>query len=121
MYKKSSKQKLRIITAKGLLSVEQLWDLTLQELDECAIVLQDLHKKSGKKSFLEAKSPKDATLKLKLDIVVDVLTSKVEIANTATKSADTKAHNQKILGLIARKQEGELEGKSVEELQGMLK
>ena len=120
MYKKASKLKLRIATTLGLLSVEQLWDLTIGQLDAVAVKLQEEYKKSGEKSFVLKKSKKDAVAKLKFDIVLDILTNKVEIAEVAAKSAETKAHNQKILGLIAEKKDEDLKGMSVEDLEKQL-
>lgn len=42
------------------------------------------------------------------------------IAEDLKEKADKKAFEQKILGLIAEKQEDSLRGKSIEELQAML-
>ena len=121
MYKQASKIKLRIVTDRGLLSVEQLWDLTLPELDKLAISAQEAYKKSGKKSFLTKKTPKDREIKLVFDIVLDILNTKVELSQIAQKAANTRAHNQKIMGKIAEAQDKELDGKSIEELTDMLK
>ena len=121
MYKKASQLKLRIATTFGSLSVEQLWDLTIPKLDAIAVRLEEAYKESGAKSFVVKKTKKDAELKLAFDVVLDILTTKVENAAIASKSADTKAHNQKILSLIADAEDEELKGKSKEELLGMLK
>ena len=121
MYKKASQLQLRFNTTKGQLTVEQLWDLPLVMLDALAVSLETEYKKSGKKSFLVAKSTKDKELKLAFDIVLDVLTTKLEAAAAAKTIADTKEHNQRILGLIKQKQDSELEGKSIEELEKLLK
>ena len=45
----------------------------------------------------------------------------MDIAAVATKSAETKAHNQKILAAIEDAENIELKGKSPEELRAMLK
>jgi len=121
MYKEASKQKLRIQTSKGPLTIEQLWDLSVTDLDAAAVNLQDQYKESGKKSFLVAKSKKDKVLKLKFDIVLDVLNTKVEAAATLANVKEIKEHNAKILGLIADKQNEEMAGKSIKELEKMLK
>jgi|GEM_PF-6096280 len=120
-YKKASKQKLRIITPHGPLTVEQMWDLPITTLDKIAVQLEEDYKASGGKSFLEAKSKKDKDLKLSFDIVLDILQTKLADSEKASKSAETKAHNQKILGLIANAKDNELKGKTVEELEEMLK
>jgi len=121
MYKEASKQKLRFATNKGSLSVEQLWDLSVTELDALAVALEAEHKESGKKSFLVSKSVKDKTAKLRFDIVLDVLQTKVDEAEAATTKQENKAHNEKILAIIADKQDESLKGKSVKQLTEMLK
>lgn len=120
-YKKASKQKLRVLTSQGPLSVEQLWDLPITSLDAIAVKLEEDYKASGGKSFLETKSKKDKDLKLSFDVVLDILQTKLADSEKASKSAETKAHNQKILGLIANAKDDELKGKTVEELEEMLK
>lgn len=121
MYKQASKLRLRFSTVKGSLSTEQLWDLSLSELDALAVSLETSYKESGKKSFLVAKSKKDKEMKLRFDIALDVLTTKVEENEAANNVAEAKSHNSKILEIIKRKQDSELEGKSVKELEKMLK
>jgi len=121
MYKEAAKQKLRIATSRGSLSVEQLWDLPLAELDTLAVSLEEAHKNSKGKSFLEKRTTKDKGLKLQFDIVLDVLQSKVEDADALREARDAKEFNQKIDELIAKKKDGELEGKSIKELESMRK
>ena len=120
MYKEASKQKLRFQTAKGILAVEQLWDLSLLELDTLAVALNKEYKESGKETYLAKKSVKDKTSKLRFDIALDILTTRSEEAEALKNIAGVKAHNEKILALIADKQEDALKGKSVEELKAML-
>ena len=121
IYKRATKKKLRIQTNVGMLSIEQLWDLPLTALDTLAIELEKAYKESGSKSFItNAKETKNSDLKLTFDIVLDILQSKMKDAEKAGKALETKEHNQKILGLIAEAKDGELKGKSVEELEAML-
>lgn len=120
-FKEASKLGLRFQTNKGLLSVEQLWSLSVTELDNLAVSLEAQVESSTKKSFIVKKTEKDKTAKLRFDIVLEILEDKVDERDAASKKKEDKAHNDKILALIAKKQEGELEGKSVEELTAMLK
>ena len=120
-FKQASQQKLRFQTTRGTLSTEQLWDLSVTELDTLAVSLEEEHKNSGKKSFLVAKSEKDKTAKLRFDIVLDVLTTKVDEAETIREAAEIKEHNKKILNLISEKQDESLKGKTVKQLEAMLK
>lgn len=119
-FKEASKQKLRF-QYKGMLSTEQLWDLSLDELDELAVSLEIEHKQSGKKSFLAKTSVKDKTAKLKFDVVLEVLNSKSNDIEAAAQAQEDKDHNKKIIALIAEKQDESLKGLSVKELQKKLR
>lgn len=121
MYKEASKHKLRFATTKGSLSVEQLWDLSINDLDNLAVSLQESYEKSKGKSFLEKRTTKDKGLKLQFDIVLDILQTKVEESELAKQKLEDKAHNERIYELIANKEQRELEGKSVKELKALLR
>ncbi len=121
MYKEASKQKLRVQTTRGLLSIEQVWDLSLAELDALAVALEEDYKNSKGKSFLDKKSKKDKTIKLQFDIVLDILNTKVEEKEANLQAVKDKEHNQKILGIIKKKQDTALEEMSVKQLEKMLK
>ena len=133
MYKQASELKLRFqITvailgsfaskfATGLVSTEQLWELPIPVLDRLAVESEKQYKSSGEKSFVVAKSKKDKLLKLQFDIVLDVLETKVEKRDELAAEGDKKTHNQKILGLIAEKEEEELKDLDVKDLKKLLK
>lgn len=63
---------------------------------------------------------KDKTTKLKFDVVLDILTTKVEEAEIAANKLERKEKNKKILELIAEKQDEGLKKKSIKELEAML-
>lgn len=119
-FKSAAQQKLRINSPRGPLSAEQIWDLPVTELDALAVNLQEEYEKSGKKSFLAAKSVKDKATKLRFDIVLDVLNTKVEEQEVATAKKERKDHNKKILELIAEKKDDSLKGKTIKQLEAML-
>ncbi len=121
MYKQANQLKLRFTTKYGEVNVERLFEIPLTELDKLAIELEEEYKQSGKKSFLVSKSRKDKIIKLKFDIVIDVLNTKLEERDAAIENADKKAFNQKILSLIEEKKEEELKGNSLKDLEKMLK
>ena len=116
MYKKAAKMKLRFQTERGNLSVEDLWKLSLQDLDKVAINLSEELENTPKKSFISEVTTTDAVTTLKFDIVKDIiadkLTEKAEKEN-ATKKKEEKA---KLLDLLARKQAQNLETMSEEEI-----
>ena len=120
MYKQASKSKLRIETSRGALSIEQIWDLPLAELDKLAVELEEKTKTSATKSFIAEKTTEDATAQLKFDIVLDILKTKMEANKAALDQKKKKENNQKIHALIERKKENKMEEMSVEELEKML-
>ncbi len=123
MFKQASKLKLRFQTSKGLLSAEQLWDLTLTDLSNAIKAVKKLLKKSDddELSFLSEGNTVDVESQLRFDILKDVYLTKKAEAEALRTAAETKAHNQKILSLIAEKQEGKLKDMSIEDLEKLLK
>ncbi len=120
-FKTASATKLRIQTNKGLLSVEQVWDLSLEELDTLAVSLEEDYKSSGKKSFLAKTTAKDRVAKLKFDVVLDILGTKVAENERLAEAQEIKEHNKKIIALIAEKDDDALKGKSRKQLEAMLR
>ena len=121
MFLKASRLKLRFDTVYGVLSTESLWDLKLSQLNVIAKSLNKIIKAEAEEDFLDEKSEEDTITKLKFDIVLEIINIKKEEEKAKTNAADIKSHNQKILKLIAEKQDEELSKKSVEELTKLLK
>lgn len=121
IYKEASKEKLRIQTTKGPLAPEQIRDLSIPELDTLAVDLQAEYEKSGKKSFLVAKSSKDKIAKLRFDIVLDILNDKVEEETAAKQKKEDKEHNEKIFAIIEQKQDAALGNKTIAQLKKELR
>jgi hypothetical protein len=124
MFEKASRLQLRFDTPKGSLTVEDLWDLDLTStvankanLDKIAQNLSKQLKETATESFVVKTTNHDAILQLKFDIVkhiIDVLLAEREVAKTAKTRKETK---DRLLSILARKQDEQLEGKTVEELQ----
>ena len=104
---------------KGSISVEELWDLNVQALDQIFKTLNAQIKQAKEESLLASKSKEDAVLEAKISIVRYIVAVKQEEANNARKASDKKAQKDKLMELIAKKQDEELANKSVEELLAM--
>ncbi len=127
IYKKASKKKLRFSTNRGVLSVEQLWDLSKEEIRQLVIKAREAAKKSSGEvndtelSFLDAPVKTKATDdELRFEILKDIYLTKKSSEEKAQKRAEAKENNKKILDLIARKQDEALEKKSIAQLEKML-
>jgi hypothetical protein len=123
MYKQASQLKLRFLTNVGLLTVEQLWDLSQTQLSNAVKAVKKVLKKNDddELSFLEDTKEVDVENQLRFDILKDVYLTKKKEAEEIRNAADIKAHNQKILTLIAEKKDDSLKGMSIEELEAQLK
>ena len=127
IYKKAAKKKLRFSTNRGVLSVEQLWDLSREEIRHLVIVARNIAKKSSGEindselSFLDSPAKAKATDdELRFEILKDIYLTKKTAEEKAQKRAEIKENNKKILDLIARKQDEALEKKSISQLEKML-
>ena len=127
MYKQATKLKLRFNTEKGDLTVEQLWDCTRTMLGRAAKSVNDILKEltpEGDLDFLSDDSSSqisDPINILRFKILKDIYVTKKEEAEALRNEAQVKAHNTKIDTIIARKQDEELEGLSVADLEKLRK
>ena len=123
MFDKVTRLKLRFESNKGLLSVEQVWDLSLTALNEMAKSLSRQVKaaETDEEDFIGTKSNVDSEPQLRFDVVKHIIGVKLKERDDSKDAAERKANNQVILELIQRKKQQELEGKSVEELEALLK
>lgn len=129
IFKKAAKRKLKFNTEIGAITTEDLFDIPLSlsairhpatSLDIIARGLSKSIKDQSDESFV-GESKVDADLQLRFDIVKSVIESKISDQKKAEKSLATKERNQKILEIMSRKKDAELEGKSLEDLQELLK
>lgn len=105
---------------RGMVSVEDLWDLSVRDLDSIFKTLNAQVKKSQEESLLATKTKEDETLSIQIEIVKHIVKTKLDEAETAKQSKELKEKKQKIMEIIAAKQDESLHNASVEELQAML-
>ena len=116
MFDKATRMKLRFTTDRGFLSVEDIWDLTLTQLNNLAKSLRKKLKEGEEEDFLNTKSESDTTEKLRFDIVLNILETKKTEKAEREQAEEIKGKRQKLLGLIAEKQDAALRDKPVDEL-----
>lgn len=105
---------------KGLITVEDLWNLSVEELDKIYKSLKKQQKNNTEESLLQTVSTEDKELQNKIDIIKTIVNDKLIARDKAQKAAERKAQNQRILEIMADKQDAALKEKSLEELQAML-
>lgn len=105
---------------RGAISTEDLWDLSAQQLDEIFKTLKSQEKKAQEESLLNVRTPEDTVLETKIEIIRYIVGVKLEEANQAQRAKETRDKREKILAVLAEKQDADLRNKSPEELQAML-
>lgn len=128
MFEQASRQKLRFKAPQGFLTVEDLWDLDLTTarpervacLNEIAKTVSRELKAAGEEDFVTPKANVDTTLQLKFDIVRHVISVRMAENEAARVATARRAQKARILELIAQKQDTELVGKSLDELNAMV-
>jgi len=119
IFELASRMKLRF-SYKGMLSVEDIWDLSVQELDRIFKVLNAKLKVCKEESLLGSKSSENTELDLQVAIVRYIVEVKLAEAAARKMEAEKIAKRQKILAILAEKQKGVLASKTEEELTKML-
>lgn len=105
---------------KGLISAEDLWDLSLTNLDSIYKTLNKQVKQLEEESLLTTKTNVDTELEVQIAIVKYIVSVKLEEHETREKAALKKAQKQKIMSIIAAKEDEALHNSSVDDLRKML-
>lgn len=100
---------------KGMISVEDLWDLDTPELDRVFKNLNKELKTTDEESLIEIK-PVNATLNTKIEIVKYIFEVKRAEEEQRTTQLNNARQRQHILEILAKKQDESLSNMSEEEL-----
>lgn len=119
MFEFATRTKMRF-PFKGQISVEDLWDLRVEDLDTVFKSLNKQIKQTKEESLLATKTTEDTILDTQIAIVKYIFDVKVQETNERLLEKERKEKRQKIMSILATKQEQELQNKSEEELQKML-
>jgi len=105
---------------KGMISVEDLWQLSPRELDSIFKSLNSELKKVKEESLLEVKSMEDQILDTKIEIVKHIFNVKQEEEQLRLNEKQNKEKKQKLMAILANKQDQDLLNMSAEEIQKMI-
>ena len=115
----ASRNKVRF-PFKGMISVEDLWDLSLTNLDSIYKTLNKQVKQSEEESLLSTKASVDTELEVQIAIVKHIVSVKLAEKEAAEKASIKKAQKQKIMSIIATKENEALQNSSIDDLKKML-
>lgn len=119
MFEVATRAKMRF-PFKGMVSVEDLWDLSVHNLDKVFKTLNSQRKEAQEESLLHEKSSADKVLDTQIEIVKYIVNVKLEEQAARIEANKNKEKRQKIMALMAKKDDEALENMSREELQKML-
>lgn len=119
MFEIATREKYRF-PFKGLCSVEDLWDLRLQDLDSIFKTLNAQKKQANEESLLATKSKEDKELETKIDIIKHIVVTKQQEALAKLQEKEIADKKQKLLKLKEQKQDEALGNMSIEEIDKML-
>lgn len=105
---------------KGMISVEDLWDLSLTVLDSIYKSLNKEVKQSQEESLLETKSKADVTLANKIEIIKHIVSVKQQEVTNRLLEKERKEKKQRIMEIMAKRDDEALEKASDDELRKML-
>lgn len=119
LFEVATRQKLRFQSAKGLLTVEDLWDLNLTgsvSLDTVSKLANRDVKSSEEESFVTTSSATNTAAVMKLEILKHIIAvRKAELAERQN-AAEKAERKQRLLSLLAEQDEAKDKSLSREEI-----
>lgn len=126
IFEEATKHKIRFPSDKGMLTVEDLWDLPLTStrntsLDSVALAVNRELKETDEISFVNpsGKNNENKVLRLAFEIVRHIIEVRKAERNSRIDAEKRKQDNARIDEIIERKRNAELESKSIEELEAL--
>lgn len=119
MFEKAVRMKLRF-EYRGILSVEDLWDLDVKTLDRIFKKLNAELKNEKEESLLEVKTEKNTILELKVEIIKYIVNVKIEERNAMLNAMKKKQKKEKLMAIIKDKEDKNLYDMDVEKLKKMV-
>lgn len=121
IYKLAAQYKIRFATKKGSLCVEDLFVMSLKDLDEIYRTLKAEEKDLDVESLMDTPNTSNPVLEVKIEIVKDIYKTRKEEEEAIRNAIEISKKKQRICDILASKKDVELQNKSIEELEAMLK
>ncbi len=113
----AARNKYRFESTKGLLQVEDLYDLNLTSLDNIAVALDEKIQKLGRKTFIEKRTNSTKELEEKLEIIKFVIQTKQKEDEERKAKQAASQQREFLKALREKKQLAQLENLSLEEIE----
>lgn len=125
LFAKATRDKVKFVTVKGEISIEDLWDLPLTsekgfDLDSIARKIAKELKDSTEESFVKPSTKGSSLLELKLEVLKHIIKVKMEENEARKNLAEKKAKKEKLMEILAKKEDASLEALTPEEIRKQL-
>ena len=118
IFEKAVRIKLRVESNRGLLTVEDLWDLKIEELDGLYRKFKKEARDAEEESLINPVKV-DERLNLTIEVLKHIVTVKLAEREAASKRAETNRKKAELLELIKSKENSAMAEKSLDELMEM--
>lgn len=115
MFEQATRTKMRF-PFKGKATIEDLWDLSLEDLDSIFKQLNAALKQTSEESLLNKKTKEDEVLVAKIEIIKYIVSVKQNEETERVDARVKKEKKDKILARIAELNDAEFQGKTKEDL-----
>lgn len=115
----ATKNKIRF-SFRGVISVEDLWDLSVEDLDSIFKSLNSKAKEKNEESLLNIQTKENEILNIKIEIIKHIVTEKLNESNLRKKQIENRKKKQKLLSILKSKEDEDLKNKSTEEIEKMI-
>ncbi len=122
IFEYASRNKLRFVSTRGELTTEQLWDVPLRSKDDfnlnaVAKVANEAVKAANEENFIEvARTAAHTNAEIVLGVVKCVIEAKLADETAAKARAGNRLKKERLLAVLAEKQDGKLSELSEREL-----
>lgn len=120
MFENATRNKIRFDSGKGLIGVEDLWDLPVKKLDLIYQELDEKLERTNRRSLLEVKSAEDEAFETQMEIVKHIVRVKQAEAKAKLDEKEKSEKKQRIMEILKNKQDESLQNLSEDKLKEML-
>jgi len=119
LFEITTRKKLRF-QYHGMITVEELWDLSVEKLDSIYKELNVQMKQANEESLLAKQSKEAEMIHIKIEIVRHIVDVKLKEKKAKEEEAALKKRNQRIAEIIADKEDEALKNMPIDELKKLI-
>lgn len=117
MFEKGTRLKLRFAVSNGMISIEDLWDLSLSSLNELAKKLNREIQALEEEDFISTRRKSNSKLQLKFDIVRHIIDIKLAERDAAALKTKNAARIAQLKDILADKEDAKMKRRSMAAIQ----